>query len=203
MSTPLAWLPASEPATSGKQQKYSFLAGHYTISFATRQLTPYAGKPLTFYAGGETLRSVRYQFQRFVGSANLVEITAVDRLGRPCNLRLRERTSVEKQRADVPSRPPFEETIRLVEGRGVDIQVFGFDLTGLTQRQAAQAREQFVGAVQIVNQELFVDDDEIPFAVLTWRRSDRDIVIIGAQGLLVEQDAILPGNEAALTFRNR
>ena len=59
--------------------------------------------------------------------------------------------------------------------------MFGFDLAALPKNEHAQAQEQFLGAVEIVDQELFLNDDENPFAVLTWRRSDRDIVIIGAE----------------------
>ena len=61
------------------------------------------------------------------------------------------------------------------------MQVFGFDLAAVPKDKHAQAQEQFLRAVEIVNQELFLNDDESPFAVLTWRRSDRDIVIIGAE----------------------
>jgi hypothetical protein len=61
------------------------------------------------------------------------------------------------------------------------MQVFGFDLGGLRDEERAQAVENFQGAVEIVNQELFLEDDAEPFAILTWRRSDRDIAIVGVQ----------------------
>jgi len=174
---------AGELANSAKRQKYSFSTGGCTISLITRQLPSYSGKPLEFYDGTERLHPVSDRLRRFVGAANLVGITASDSRGRPCNLRLRERTTVEKQRADLPKRPPFDSTIRLVNGRGADVQVFGFDLAGLSEEQHAQAREKFLGAVEIVNQELFLNDEAQPFALLTWRRSDRDIVIIRAEAV--------------------
>jgi hypothetical protein len=156
-------------------QMYSFLAGGCTMSFTTHPLPAFVDKPLRLVASAQS------RLKRFVGSANLVAIRAFDHRGRPCDVKLRERATVAKQRADLPKRPPFERTIQLVNGRGADVQVFGFDLAALPKNEHAQAQEQFLGAVEIVDQELFLNDDENPFAVLTWRRSDRDIVIIGAE----------------------
>ncbi|HTM47282.1 MAG TPA: hypothetical protein VL285_01280 [Bryobacteraceae bacterium] len=172
---------AAAPALVGestKSQQFRFLARHCAITFTTRQLPPYSGKPLELKV--DTGQS-GFSRQRFLGSANVVAILAVDSRNRPCDLRLRERTTVEKRRPDLPERPPFEKTIRLVNGRAVDLQVFGLDLSGMTKRQQARSREQFLGAVEIVNQELFVEDDTVPFGVLTWRRSDQDIVILRAE----------------------
>jgi hypothetical protein len=156
-------------------QMYSFVAGGCTLSFTTHPLPAHVGKPLKLVASAQS------RLKRFVGSANLVAIRAFDHRGRPCDVKLRERATVEKQRADLPKRPPFERTIQLVNGRGADVQVFGFDLAAMPKHQHAQAQEQFLGAVEIVNQELFLNDEKSPFAVLTWRRSDRDIVIIAAE----------------------
>jgi hypothetical protein len=175
------WLPlwGAEPKSSNRQ-KYTFLAGRCKISLTTRQLPPYVDKPLEFYEGAR-VQPAQWHWRRFVGSVNLVAINAVDDRGQPCDIRLRERTTIEKRRADVPARAPFEKTVRLINGAGADMQVFGFDLGGLRDEERAQAIENFQGAVEIVNQELFLEDDAEPFAILTWRRSDRDIAIVGVQ----------------------
>jgi hypothetical protein len=159
------------PAPLRAQQKYSFMAGECTVSLTTRPLAPFVGKPLKF-------ASMRRRWRQFVGSINMVAIRSSDARGRACNFILRERTTIEKQRADLPARPPFESAIRLVHGRAADLQVFGFDLGTVPEDQRERAREQFLGATEIVNQELFANNAETPFAVLTWRRSDRDILII-------------------------
>ncbi|MCC6365285.1 MAG: hypothetical protein IT165_17360 [Bryobacterales bacterium] len=130
--------------------------------------------------------------ERFVGAIAVVEF-AVTRLvnGKPAAGSIREVVTVVDQSPGMPTRPPFEMSVKLIEGLGSDLQAYGYDEDPLPPSERAAEREMAKQTWRRYRQELFLNDDQRPFAVVQWMHTTSAIRVVG-----VEDPA------GSLTYRN-
>lgn len=177
----LAAAVVSQAASPREQDvKYGFATRDYSIEMKVAFYEPYAGRRLAFSSSIDAQKEFCYSadggitdkcMERFVGA--LAVVTYVVRLangGTPRPVTIREFVTVLAQSPELPARAPFSMTQRLVAGVGSDIQVFGYDENPLRHAVRALTRRQAQALWwRLCRQELYVDDDTKPFAILEWK----------------------------------
>jgi hypothetical protein len=173
-------------------QHHMFLAGDRMVALDIRFFDPYRGTRLVFYRDEEPGKSICWSGdgqdgkcpEHFVGTLATVTYT-VKRSGG--NLRgktvVRESVSVTSQSPDLPSRPPVERAQSLLNGVLTDVQAFGYDESDVPEGEREGVRKRAKERLwRVCRQELYLDCETVPFAVITWRYTLDTIEILGVQG---------------------
>ena len=183
MSFPLMLLVT---ALSASADEYTFPVTDAVITLQVQFPDPYNGQRLAFYSGSKQVcLSAETGFagcsEHFVGSIALVQYS-VQSTGRRKPGKIREAVHLVGQSEGLPARPMFGKTVKLVNGVASDIQLFGYEEDGRTpEAERVQAR---AGARQLFRrfrQELFLDGERQPFAVLEWVHTVRGIKLARVQ----------------------
>lgn len=137
----------------------------------------YEGKRLSVYHAADPVREDCLSaatgasgcIDSFVGALAVVRfaVTQADN-GKPAAAWIREMVTVVEQSPGLPSRPPFGMKIKLTDGIGSDLQAFGYDENPLPAAGRAAEREVAKAFWRRYRQELYLDKDRQPFAVVEW-----------------------------------
>jgi hypothetical protein len=170
---------------------YQFSTRKYRIEMGVSFPAPYEGRRLAVYRSSDPGKEVCLSInqgpsactENFVGALAfvtfLVKRTAD---GKSAAASIRERVSLMDQSPGMPDRIPFAMSIRLVNGAGSDVQVFGYDESPLPQGRRAAEREAAKASWRRFRQELYMDKDRDPFAVIEWLHTITGIHILRADG---------------------
>jgi hypothetical protein len=179
---------ASQIRTSRENDvAYNFATAAYRIEMNVSFLDPYLGARLVFYSSADPDRPICPPvdgrttgecLDQFVGAVALVNYSVkLANGGKPGPVAIRERVMVTAQSPGLAERAPFVMTLALIEGRGSDIQAFGYDESTLKGAAHSRDREQAKAAWRFYRQELFVDKEKTPFALVEWKHTVRRIYI--------------------------
>jgi hypothetical protein len=175
----------------GPQQKeitYGFATEHYVIEMTVGFPKPYVGRRLVFYNSLDPRKELCHSSddgtpgrcpEQFVGAVAIVRYTVRYWNGRtPGQVTIRERVTVMAQSHGLPDRPSFSKTQDLVNGVGSDIQVFGYDEAGMKKSDRIRTRHQAKQTWRLYRQELYVDSEATPFAIVEWKHAIDRISIV-------------------------
>lgn len=180
-------------AAATAPQRYTFTSVGHIITMDVRFSDPYLGKRLAFYDD-----AVRKEIclvgngeagacpQLFVGIVATVTFR-VKRTGGKLRGKtsVREYVAVTAQSPDLPPRPPFERTQVLTHGAISDLQVFGYDESDIAEGEREAERQKSRERLwRLCRQELYLNDETVPFATITWRYTLEAIEILRVQGRL-------------------
>jgi hypothetical protein len=117
--------------------------------------------------------------QQFVGAAAIVTYVVKLPDGKPpARAAIREHVTGLKQSSGLPAREPFSKTQTLVNVTASDLQVFGYDEAAVRKadrnRMHAGMRTQW----RLYRQQLYMDQDERPFAIVEWKHTLDRISIV-------------------------
>jgi hypothetical protein len=150
-------------------------------------LHPYLGQRLVFYSSADPDRPIcppvdggttGQCLDQFVGAVAIVKYSVkLANGGKPGSVAIRERVTVTAQSLGLAKRPPFVMALPLIEGRGSDIQAFGYDETPLKGPDHAREREQAKASWRFYRQELYMDEEKNPFAIVEWKHTVHRICI--------------------------
>ena len=176
---------------AGPRQKeitYGFATEHYVIEVAVSFLKPYVGRRLVLYNSVDPGRefcpspdggALGRCTEQFMGAVALVRYTVRHWDGKtPACVSIRERVTTMAQSQGLPERPSFSKIQELVDGVGSDIQVFGYDEAGMNQSARIRARHQAKQTWRLYRQELYVDKEPAPFAIVEWKHAIDRISIV-------------------------
>jgi len=190
----LAYLPAiGIHAMTGEPQRHTFTSGDHIITMDVRFSEPYVGKRLAFYddaarkeicliGNGEAGACPN----RFVGTVATVTFT-IKRAGGKLRGKttIREYVTVTAQSPDLPPRAPFEKTQVLTTGGINDLQAFGYDESDIPEGEREAERQKSKERLwRLCRQELYLNSEKVPFAIISWRYKLDAIEILRVQGRL-------------------
>ena len=176
---------ASEP------QRHTFTAGDHVITMEVRFAKPYIGTRLVFHDDKDPLKSICFTGNgengacpgRFVGAVAVVTFTvkaAHGKLRRKTSIR--EHVTVTEQSPDLPPRPPFDKTQVVKEGTVNDLEAFGYDEADIPEEQReAERRRSRERLWRRCRQELYLNHETVPFAVINWRYTLDAIEIVDVE----------------------
>ena len=176
-----------DEALTPAQSVYNFTTPKYSVRMAITFPAPYEGKRLVAYRsvapGKEDCLSAETGasgcIESFVGALAVVKFTVTRaRDHKSANASIREVVSVVDQSPGLPARAPFTMTVKLVNGLGSDWQVFGYDESPLPAEKREAERAAAKAAWRRYRQELYLDQDRQPFAVVWWRHTTTGIRIL-------------------------
>jgi hypothetical protein len=166
---------------------YGFSTTRYTIQMRVSFLPPYEGKRLVVYRNGDPGKEICPSIEggppgcveNFVGAVAAVAFT-VNRIadGRPAGASIREVVTLVDQSPGLPDRLPYVMSVKLVNGSGSDLQAFGYDESPLPAPKRPAEREVAKAAWRRYRQELYLDKDRRPFAVVEWLHTTTRIHIL-------------------------
>ena len=161
-----------------------FSTPEYIIRMQVSFFPPYEGKRLAVYSNRDPRKEICLAgasdpsgcAENFVGAVAIALFT-VTRVadGRPAAASIREVVTVLDQSPGLPKRPQYAVTIKLNEGTGTDLQVFGYDESPLPPAKRAAERETAKAAWRRYRQELYLDQNQQPFAVIEWLHTTTSI----------------------------
>ena len=164
-----------------------FSTPKYIVAMRVSFPPPYEGQRLVVYRstepGNDNCLSIEIGAsgctEKFVGSIAVVAFT-VSRVGdgKPAAASIREVVTVVDQSPGLPDRPQFAMSIKLVNGVGSDLQVFGYDESPAPPSERGAEREAAKSAWRHFRQELYTDKDPQPFAVIEWLHTTARIRIL-------------------------
>jgi hypothetical protein len=140
---------------------------------------PYVGTRLVFYDDKDPLKPICFAGNgengacpnHFVGSVALVTFQvkcAGHRLRNKTSIR--EHVTVTAQSPDLPPRLPFDQTQVVTKGTISDLQAFGYDESDIAEGEREAEREKSRKRLwRLCRQELYLNDETAPFAVIHWR----------------------------------
>ncbi|MFL6464140.1 MAG: hypothetical protein ACJ73N_06995 [Bryobacteraceae bacterium] len=189
------WLLLGFPAMSRAASpldhdiKYSFATRDYSIRLSVAFFEPYWGRRLSFFTSIDTRKEFCYSgdrgttgkcIERFVGAvAGVTYSVKLANGGTPRLMTIREYVTVSAQSPGLPERVPLSMTQRLIEGIGSDIQAFGYEEASLKQADRIRIRRQAQAAWwRLCRQELYVDEEVKPFAIVEWKHTLNRISIV-------------------------
>lgn len=172
----LAWLML---LALSAHQDYQFYTDKYSIEMRVTFPSRYEGKRLVVYRGADPVKAGC--IENFVGAAAVVAFT-VKRVadGNPASASIREVVTLAEQSPGLPERPPHDMSINLINGTGSDLQAFGYDESLLPAIERASGRQAAKATWRRLRQELYMDRDRQPFAVIEWEHSITGIRILRA-----------------------
>jgi len=186
-------LGALEPdRTLGKAEAppdsvYGFSTAKYDVRMRVNFPAPYEGKRLSTHRSADpgkedclsTATGAFGCIDSFVGALAVVKF-AVNRAdsGKSAAASIREVVTVVEQSPGMAVRPPFTMSIKLAGGIGTDLQAFGYDESPLAEVQRAAEREAAKRTWRRYRQELYLDKDRQPFAVVEWLHTTTQIRIL-------------------------
>jgi Tfp pilus assembly protein PilF len=179
-------------ATADEPQRYTFTSGEHTISMDVRFSDPYVAKRLAYYndrtprkeiclvGNGETGACP----DRFTGAVATVTFTVKGVRGKlRADTTIREYVTVTAQSPDLPPRPPFDKTQMLTNGAISDLQAFGYNESDIAEGEREATRTRAKERLwRLCRQELFLNGEAVPFAIISWRYSIEKIEIQRVQG---------------------
>ncbi len=167
---------------------YGFATRQYMIEMRVSFPDPYSGRRLAFHSTLEPEKQIcpaidgipSACIDRFVGAVAAVKYSVKFPDGAiPGKVAIREHVTVTAQSPGIAGRSPFSMTQLLIEGIGSDIQVFGYDEALLRQDDHAQPRKQRLAQWwRLYRQELYVDQETEPFAIVEWKHTLNRISIM-------------------------
>jgi hypothetical protein len=165
---------------------YEFTTEKYAVEMRVSVSAPYEGERLVLYSDGDPGKDVcppiaasSRCIENFVGALAAVEFKVtrvVD--GKPASTSIREIVTVVDQSPGLPERPPYAMSVPLINGIGSDLQAFGYDEGPLPASGRAAEREAARTAWRRYRQELYLDADRQPFAVIEWHHTISRICIL-------------------------
>lgn len=182
--------------------KYIFKAQDAVVEMLIDFPAAYSGKPLMFYTGPGLEQKTCYAREagsedcptRFVGAMAVVKFSVRRANGRSAkSALLREQVTLLAQSPQLPPAAPVSVTAQLVNGIASDIQLFGFDEASLGETERERERRAWKPLWKLYRQELFLDRQSVPFAVIEWRHSVSGISIVSAlQGAIARKEEKQP-----------
>jgi hypothetical protein len=175
-----------------------FATAKYTIVMRVSFPAPYEGKRLVVYRStdpqNENCLSIEIGAsgctENFVGAVAVI-LFKINRVadGKPATASIREVVTVVDQSPGLPDRPPFGMSIKLVNGVGSDLQAFGYDESPASPAERPAERERAKAAWRLYRQDLYMDKDRQPFAVVAWLHTTTRIRIlrVDAPGVLADE----------------
>ena len=167
---------------------YGFATRQYMIEMSVSFPNPYLGSRLVFNSTlepGKQLCPAIDGFppgciDRFVGAVAAVKYSVKFFDGAiPDRVAMREHVTVTAQSPGIAERSPFSMTKLLTGGIGSDIQVFGYDEALLRQDDHARSRKPALPRWwRLYRQELYLDQDTEPFAIVEWKHTLNRISIV-------------------------
>jgi hypothetical protein len=171
-------------------QNHTFTTRDYVVHMEVRFHEPYLGKRLVLYNSANPNKEICVVPSgtsvvcpnRFVGAVATVTFAIKRASGKPVNrATIREVVTVLSQSPELSLRPPLEKTMPATRGVMSDLQVFGYDETEIPEEQRAGERKEWLQFWRIYRQELYLNDDRDPFAVIHWRHTLNRIEIVDVQ----------------------
>jgi hypothetical protein len=161
-----------------REVTYGFATKEYVVRLRISFLDPYVGVPLVFYDTVEPTRRICPPIDgatpgacidRFLGAVAIVKYSVkLANGGTPGVATIRECVTVTAQSPGLAERAPFSMTLTLVEGVGSDIQAFGYDDGRLKEADRARVRKQTKTTWRLYRQELYLNWEKKPFAIVEW-----------------------------------
>lgn len=181
-------LSGADP-TPQREVTYQFATSDYIIEMRVKFLAPFRGQRLAFYSNVEPEKEICYSgdpeapdkcLQRFLGAGALVTYRVSRWDGDPPGPALiREHVTVLTQSPGLTARAPFSKTQSLARGMASDIQVFGFDEAPIKKADLARTREEMRRTLwRLYKQELYIDQELQPFAIVEWKHALDRISIV-------------------------
>jgi hypothetical protein len=176
---------------SSESERHMFTAGEHIVTMDVRFGKPYVGTRLVFYDDKDPLKPICFTGNgengacptRFVGAVAMVTFTvkrAASTLGRKTSIR--EHVTVMAQSPDLPPRPPFDRTQVISKGSVNDLQAFGYDESDIAEREREAEREKSRERLwRLCRQELYLNGETVPFAVIHWRYTIDSVEILQVQ----------------------
>lgn len=160
---------------------YGFATKEYAIRMRISFLNPYVGVPLVFYDAVDPTRRICPPIdgatpgaciERFLGAVAIVKYSVkLANGGTPGVATIREYVTVSAQSPGLAERAPFSMTLTLVEGVGSDIQAFGYDEARLKEADRVRIRKQSKSTWRLYRQELYLNGEKKPFAIVEWKHT--------------------------------
>jgi len=183
-------------AAAGEPQPHTFTADNHIITMEVRLNKPYVGTRLVFYDDKDPLKPMCFTGNgengacpgRFVGAVAIVTFTVKSVGGKlRSKLCIREHVTVTAQSPDLPPRPPFDKTQVVTNGTITDLEAFGYDESEIAEGEREVEREKSRKQLwRLCRQELYLNDETVPFAVIHWRYTLDAVEIVRVQsGLLI------------------
>ena len=176
---------------AGESRPHTFTVGNRIIIMEVRFDKPYLGRRLAFYDDQDPLKPVCFTGNgesgvcpsRFVGAVALVTYTVKVAGGKfRSKTSIREHVTVTAQSPDLPPRPPFDKTQVITNGRITDLQAFGYDESAIAEGDRDAERESSRKRLwRLCRQELYLNDETLPFAVIHWRYTLDAVQILRVQ----------------------
>jgi hypothetical protein len=181
----LALAPAAVPAP--QEGSYEFRAGELRIALKVTYLEPFLGRRLAFTPANQPDKEICFSengtpgacTEQFTGAvARVVYALQNDKGKPPKKASLRESVAVLDQYEGLPNRLAFEKRASFVKGIVSDLQVFGYDESDVkpTEREAVRTEASVVW--RVYRQELYLNDETRPFAVINWKHTITRISIL-------------------------
>ena len=177
--------PVPKPQTP--DSVYEFSTAKYNIRMDISFPAPYEGKRLVVYNSANPEKPICPVMQgsavrcaeNFVGALAVV-LFRVSRKedGKPAAASIREAITVIDQSKMLPEQPPSTMSVKLVHGLGSDTQAFGYDESSLPPTQRAAEREVARAAWRRYRQDLYLNNDTQPFAMVEWLHTTTRIRIV-------------------------
>ncbi len=167
--------------------EYRFSTPDHEVTMTVQFQEPYRGQPLAFYKPEDPGKRQCFTgkcIDRFVGAAAVVNFTVIRGHGKaPKPRQFRELVTIIEQSPDMPSTPPFDLTLKVVNGQVGDIQVMGYDEDGIADAERARMRAESQSRMwRRVRQELFLNGAKTPFAVIEWKHTMSGVEIVKVDG---------------------
>jgi hypothetical protein len=185
------WLMMEPCGAQHRQAAYHFETADFRIEMMVEFLPPYQGQRLTFRSSARPGEELCYSgngqsgacLERFVGSVAAVTYRLKPkRRGVRQAASFREVVTVLAQAPGLTGRDPYRREQALVQGVGSDIQAFGYDESEVEDRARPAFRSEWRGFWRVYRQELFVNGDRDPFAVIDWKHTLERIEVVRVAG---------------------
>lgn len=185
------WLIITPCGAQEGETVYRFETLDYRIEMTVKAFPPYLGRRLAFSSLTQPGKELCYSgngdpgscTEQFVGSvASVTYRFKPQRREVQRAATFREVVEVLAQAPGLSVREPFLREQPLVRGLGSDIQVFGYDESEVAEQARAGLRSEWQRLWRVYRQELFVNGDRGPFAVIEWKHTLERIDVLRAAG---------------------
>lgn len=185
------WLIVTACGAQEVETVCRFETPDYRIEMTVEAHPPYLGRRLAFYSLTQPGKELCYSgngdsdscMERFVGS-----VASVTYRFKPQRREVRQAATFREvvemlaQAPGLPGREPYLREQPLVRGVGSDIQVFGYDEREVAEQARAPLRSEWQRLWRVYRQELFVNGDREPFAVIEWKHTLERIEVLRTAG---------------------
>jgi hypothetical protein len=176
---------------------YGFASSQYMIEMRVSFPDSYAGSRLVFYSTVEPGKQIcppidgtpSRCIDRFVGALATVKYSVkFFNGGIPGTAAIREHVTLTAQSPGLTGRAPFSMTKMLLQGIGSDMQVFGYDEALLKPDDHTRFRKEALTSWwRLYRQELYVDQEKEPFAIVEWKHTLNRISIVAIYSPAVKE----------------